>query len=186
MIQNSADANYCAVGLVNPKSPANVGSIVRACGCFSADAIYYTGERYDRAARFNTDTKNYRENITLDHINTFDAFTLPDVKTVCVELVENAIPLQNFEHPARALYIFGPEDHSLQQHTIDSADHVVFIATHGCLNLSTSVSIILYDRSVKQAPAITDDQLNTLIRNSRDNRNMLLTQPIPPDTRSKP
>ena len=45
------------IGLSNPKSPTNVGSVLRAAGCFQADGILYTGERYSRAAEFCTDTK---------------------------------------------------------------------------------------------------------------------------------
>ena len=41
---------FCMVtlGLVNPKDAANVGSVLRALGCYGADgAVVYTGTRYD-------------------------------------------------------------------------------------------------------------------------------------------
>ena len=47
-----------SIGLTNPKSPTNVGAVMRAAGCYQADAVYYTGKRYARAAAFQTDTKN--------------------------------------------------------------------------------------------------------------------------------
>ena len=50
-----------ALCIINPKSPQNMGSILRAAGCYGADTIYYTGERYARARAFNTDTKNVGE-----------------------------------------------------------------------------------------------------------------------------
>ena len=49
--------NKDSIGLTNPKSPTNVGSVMRAAGCYQADAVYYTGQRYAHAAKFNTDTK---------------------------------------------------------------------------------------------------------------------------------
>ena len=53
------------LGLINPKTPSNVGSIMRAAGCYQVDAVFYTGERYDRGARFCTDTRNMRQSIPL-------------------------------------------------------------------------------------------------------------------------
>lgn len=164
---------YCAVGLCNPKSPGNVGSVVRACGCFGADEIYYTGTRYDRAEPFYTDTANQRSEIALTRVDDLLLTAEGDQETVCIELCENATPLAEFTHPDQALYLFGPEDHSLSQDTIDAADHVVFIPTKGCLNLSASVNVVLYDRAIKQKPALDPDQYNNLVRNSRDCKNKL-------------
>lgn len=31
------------IGLVNPKSPTNVGGIMRAAGCYQADAVFIRG-----------------------------------------------------------------------------------------------------------------------------------------------
>ena len=45
------------IGLSNPKSPTNIGAVLRAAGCYKADAVIYTGTRYDKAAKFQTDTK---------------------------------------------------------------------------------------------------------------------------------
>ena len=167
---------YCAIGLSNPKSPLNVGSVVRACGCFSADHIFYTGSRYDRAEPFYTDTANRRGEIPLSNIECLTAAPVSDtVRIVCIELCENAKPLTDYRHPQEALYLFGPEDYSLSQETIDRADDVVFIPTTGCLNLSASVNLVLYDRMAKStlAGTMTGSTCNDLIRRSRDCRNNL-------------
>ena len=37
------------IALSDPKSPANVGAVMRAAGCFGADAVFYTGNRYARS-----------------------------------------------------------------------------------------------------------------------------------------
>jgi tRNA(Leu) C34 or U34 (ribose-2'-O)-methylase TrmL len=55
--------DYCAIGLVNPKSPENVGAVMRAAGCYGADEVYYTGQRFELARRFVTDTKQMVEKI---------------------------------------------------------------------------------------------------------------------------
>ncbi len=177
MNDSNQQKSHCAVGLCNPKSPSNVGSVIRACGCFSADQIYYTGSRYDRAEPFYTDTANRRSKLALTKVDDLILTAVEDkLETVCIELCENATSLLEFTHPEQALYLFGPEDHSLSQDTIDSADHVVFIPTYGCLNLSASVNVVLYDRAMKQKPALDTKQSNDLVRKSRDCKNRLIVR----------
>ena len=141
---------------------------MRAAGCYGANAVRYTGSRYDRAARFHTDTKNVSSNIPLVHVtNLLDE--LPErTRLVCVELVEGATPLPQFQHPAHALYIFGPEDGSLSQELVDRADAVVYIPTVGCMNLAATVNVVLYDRLAKSDAASGSDEM---IRQSRDTNN---------------
>ncbi|MEY8248878.1 MAG: RNA methyltransferase [Bermanella sp.] len=157
-----------SLGITNPKSPTNMGIVMRAAGCFQVDAIYYTGERYAKAARFHTDTHNTSRKIPLSGVDSLLDCVGADVKVVCVELVEGAIPLPEFEHPANAIYIFGPEDGTIKQDVLDQAHAVVYIPTVGCLNLAATVNVLLYDRLAKSANPIGGDEL---IRSSRDIKN---------------
>lgn len=160
--------SHICIGLINPKSPTNVGAVMRAAGCFQADAVRYTGNRYAHAARFHTDTKNVSQDIPLTHVAHLLDELPEDTHVVCIELVEGATALPEFQHPARALYIFGPEDGSLSQALVDQADAVVYIPTVGCMNLAATVNVVLYDRMVKSGRASGGDQL---IRQSRDTNN---------------
>lgn len=157
-----------SLGLIDPKSPANVGAVMRAAGCFHVDAVYYTGKRYARAARFNTDTKQVSRTIPLVGVASLPDILPEGAKLVCVELVEGATPLPEFTHPDRVLYVFGPEDGTLRQELVDRADAVVYVPTAGCMNLAATVNVVLYDRLAKSGLAIADDEL---IRRSRDNNN---------------
>ncbi|MEH6587135.1 MAG: RNA methyltransferase [Halioglobus sp.] len=157
-----------SIGLSNPKSPVNVGLVMRAAGCFGVDAVVYTGERYDRAAPFNTDTQNASLSIPLTWVAKLPGDISDDTQVVCVELVEGAIPLPAYQHPGKALYIFGPEDGTIDQQVLDRADSVVFIPTKGSLNLAAAVNVLLYDRLAKM-PA--SDCYKTLINESRDTNN---------------
>ena len=151
--------SHVAVGLTNPKSPSNVGAVMRAAGCYGVDQVLYTGNRYAQAAKFsgnklNTDTKNARDIIPLLAIDDFKSAqqvqSLPEgTKIICVDLVEGATPLPHFQHPEQALYIFGPEDGTISQGVINSADEVVYVPTLGCMNLAASVNVLLYDRLAK-------------------------------------
>lgn len=157
-----------SIGLLNPKTPSNVGAVMRAAGCFGADAVFYTGKRYALAARFNTDTQDNAENIPLTGVGNLLDCVPDEAKIVCVELALGATPLSEFHHPEYAYYLFGPEDGTLDQSLIDRADAVVYIPTTGCLNLAATVNIVLYDRQAKANRSFADNQL---IRQSRDTNN---------------
>ena len=159
---------YVTIGLTNPKSPTNVGAVMRAAGCYQVDGVFYTGERYARAARFNTDTKGVSESIPLTGVNSLLESIEDGTKVICVDLIEGAIPLPQFSHPDKAFYIFGPEDGTISQHVIDHADAVVYVPTVGCMNLAASVNVLLYDRLAKADDIVASDEL---IRLSRDTNN---------------
>ncbi|WP_448213426.1 RNA methyltransferase [Colwellia sp. MEBiC06753] len=158
----------CYIGLTNPKGPTNVGSVLRAAGCFDATGVFYTGSRYDRAAKYQTDTNNAKSSVNLTAVDDLISAKPSNCQVICVDLVEGAIPLPDFQHPENALYIFGPEDGTITQEVINQADAVVYIPTIGCLNLAASVNVVLYDRQVK-LPTLSST--NHLILTSRDTNN---------------
>jgi len=159
------------IALHNPKTPSNVGAVMRAAGCYQADAVRYSGERLDRAMKFQTDTNNVKNKVPLTHVDELLDKVPNDVKVVCIELVEGATTLSEFEHPQQAMYVFGPEDGSIPQYMIDQADAAVYIPTIGCMNLAATVNVVLYDRLSKM-----DDRIDhkERIRNSRDTNNRLV------------
>ncbi len=158
------------IGLHNPKSPTNVGAVMRAAGCYDASQVRYNGTRYSRAVRFQTDTQNTQERIALVEMDDLTAELDKDVAVVCVEFAVGATSLPSFSHPENAVYIFGPEDGSLPQDIVDRADHVVYVPTHGCMNLAATVNVVLYDRLAKSIGQVDDYQ--QVIAN-RDNKNRL-------------
>lgn len=172
------------IGLVNPKTPTNVGGIMRASGCYGVDGVFYTGKRYEYAARgpqqYNADTKSAAERIPLTGVTSLlDAIPV-DTQLVCVDLVLGATPLPEFVHPEKAFYVFGPEDGTIGQEIIDRADAVVYVPTVGCMNLAASVNVLLYDRLAKtyrkQAINQVEFDGDALIRKSRDNNNRTLVK----------
>ncbi len=158
------------IGLYNPKSPTNVGAVMRAAGCYEADQVRFCGTRYSRAVKFQTDTKQAKERIELIEKEDLSADLERDIEIVCVELAVGATALPNFTHPKKALYLFGPEDGSLPQELVDKAHHVVYVPTTGCMNLAATVNVVLYDRLAKTINDIDDNQH---VLANRDNKNRL-------------
>lgn len=146
------------IGLVNPKNPVNVGMIMRAAGCYEADAVFYSGVRFARAQKFAADTKNANRKIALVEVeNLLDE--IPDgAELVAVELIEGATPLMDFVHPDNAYYLFGPEDGSIKKEFLDHCKHVVYIPTIGCMNLAATVHVVLYDRMAKSGREVIEQR----------------------------
>jgi len=144
-------SGYVAIGVLNPKTPENMGAVLRAAGCYGADAIFYTGVRYERAKKFYTDTKNISRRIPVTGVEDLPGSVPEGVQLVAVELVEGATPLMDFQHPQSAFYLFGPEDGSLTQEILNRCDAVVYIPTFGCMNLAATVNVVLYDRLAKNS-----------------------------------
>lgn len=163
--------NLC---LINPKSPDNVGSVLRAAANYQVNKVFYTGDRYPRAierkARTVDMSRKISKDVVLSRVQCLLDITTENMKIVCVEFAINASPLPEFQHPDNAIYIFGPEDGSIDQYIIDQADAVVYVPTVGCMNLSASVNVLLYDRLVKSA---SYGASNSFIRENRDTNNRL-------------
>lgn len=156
-----------SIGLVNPKSASNVASILRACGGFGASSVFYSGNRFGYARDFNADTQNMRYKIPTIGVEDLLSIKPRGAKVVVIELVENATPLPEFEHPQSAFYVFGPEDGTVPPDLIEAADEVVYIPCSHNLNLGGAANIVLYDRLSKE----NYDRSNTAISAARDNNN---------------
>ncbi|MDM7862059.1 RNA methyltransferase [Alteromonas sp. ASW11-36] len=156
-----------SIGLCNPKSATNVASILRACGCYGASSVFYTGQRFGYAKQYNPDTQNMRAVIPTVGVDDLLAYKPKGASIVTIELVDGAIPLPEFTHPDNAFYIFGPEDGSVEQEVIDASDHVVYIPTFNSMNLAATANVVLYDRLAKSQ----FDRSSALIASSKDNNN---------------
>lgn len=137
---------YAGIGLYHPKNAINVGSVLRAAGCYEARFIAVMGARYKRSC---TDTQKQIRHIPLFHVDSLRDATPFDCIPVAIEIAESATSLVDYVHPERALYIFGPEDGSLPRSVIDYCAHVVRVPTAHCMNLAATVNVVLYDRLAK-------------------------------------
>lgn len=138
---------YAAIGLIQPKTPENVGSALRACDCYGAAMMVVEGKRFKRSS---TDTyKTWRHKPLLE-VEDLKLVVPYDCVPIAVDLIHGAQELTDYKHPERAFYIFGPEDGTLGEKTLSWCRDVVYIPTKGCMNLAATVNVILYDRLAKQ------------------------------------
>lgn len=138
------------VVLQNPKYIENLGAAVRACACWGAETLTYTGSRIqfgDRTPR-ELRMKDYASVEVVRTERPFD-YTAGFVP-VCVEILPGSISLRDFQHPPNATYIFGPEDGDVSQVFRRFCHHFVQVPSKFCLNLAATVNVVLYDRFVKE------------------------------------
>lgn len=138
---------YAAIGLMYPKTTVNIGSALRAAGCYGASMIAIQGARYKRAP---SDTQATYRHVPLIHTEDMHGAIPFDCVPVAVDLLEGATPLCEYTHPERAFYIFGPEDGTLGKAVTGWCRDVVYIPTAYCMNLAATVNVVLYDRLAKQ------------------------------------
>ena len=139
---------YAAIGLINTKTPANVGGAMRACSCFGASLIVVQGKRYQKEATDVGKTWRHIPVINTDNLWKMIPF---DCIPIAVEIDERATNLTNFVHPERAFYIFGQEDGSIPKTIMNKCPVVVKIPSNFCLNLAATVNVVLYDRMSKRS-----------------------------------
>lgn len=138
---------YAAIGLINPKTPANIGGVSRAMGCYEASMLAISGSRFKR---FPADTqKAWRHTPIIQCESLLDVIPF-DCVPVAVDLIEGARPLHSYAHPERAFYIFGPEDSTIGKDIHKRCRDVIYVPTNGCMNLAATVNVVLYDRQAKQ------------------------------------
>jgi len=143
-----------SIALINPKFARNVATTIRLASCYGIPQVWYTGnrisldpksgERLPREERI----KGYKDVDLIQNDYFFDQFE-KDVVPVAIEVRQNSEHLLNFEHPEKALYVFGPEDGSIPKVILQHCHRFVIIPTRHCLNLSTAAATVLYDRMYK-------------------------------------
>jgi tRNA(Leu) C34 or U34 (ribose-2'-O)-methylase TrmL len=113
--------NNAAVLLVDPKFDYNVGDVLRTSALLGVSHLWWTGsrvpspedwpdgERLPRQERMRA-YRRTKMHWAQDTSRVVDQASAEGLVPVCVEIVPGSVPLDAFLHPARALYVFGPED----------------------------------------------------------------------------
>lgn len=139
--------SFACIGLDNPKTSYNIGSVLRATGNFNAVMVAASGKRYNKAPTDTMQTVKHLPFLQVDDLKTIIPY---GCVPVAVDLIKGAIPLQNYMHPERAFYIFGAEDATLGDRTLSWCRDVIYAPAKGCMNLAGTVHVILYDRMLKE------------------------------------
>jgi tRNA(Leu) C34 or U34 (ribose-2'-O)-methylase TrmL len=130
---------------------------------FGAGRLVWTGSRVAHPDRWTGSARLPREermkaykHVQLglgdhDSADAISAFAGWGYTPVAVEVRDEAEPLDTFQHPEHAVYVFGPEDSTLGRATLSACHRFLRIPTavRTPLNLAAAVNVVLYDRHVK-------------------------------------
>lgn len=144
---------FFGVAVYRPKQESNVGSLWRSSSAYGASFLATVMERYPR--RQAGDTTDSARHIPLQHYATLSDLIehLPQgCPLVGVELDPRATPLNEFQHPERALYLLGAEDKGLPMEVLDRCHYLVQVptVTPWSINVACAGSAVLYDRYAKR------------------------------------
>lgn len=140
------DRGYFGLAFHFPKTSTNVGSLWRTADVLGCDFFAIIGNRIKNQA---SNTMRSERHIPLFVYRDFDDFYahLPyNTQLVGLEMGASAIPLEEFEHPERAVYLLGSEDNGLPECVQGRCHHVVKLRGEMSLNVAVAGSIALYDR----------------------------------------
>ena len=142
-------SGYSAIGVVNTKNQANVGTLWRSAYQLGANFIFTIGTRYRHQP---TDTVRAVQRMPLFELDSWSEFVewAPrGARWVAVEM--GGTPLEEFEHPLDAVYILGAEDAGLPKSILRACHDVVSLRSerYASYNVAVAGSLVLYDRLEK-------------------------------------
>jgi tRNA(Leu) C34 or U34 (ribose-2'-O)-methylase TrmL len=140
---------FSMIGLERPKTAENVGGVLRAAHCYNVAQVVIAGPRVHAGIHHCTNTPAAERHLPVLVVEDVLSIVPFGTEIVVVDKIDGARPLYSFQHPLRALYVFGPEDGTLGRKVTSRAQHVVYVPTRNCMNLAACVNVVLYDRAAK-------------------------------------
>ncbi len=144
------DQGFFGIALYRPKTHHNYGSLLRTAQVLGANHIAMIGTRFHKQS---SDTFQAEQSLPIFEYDCFDNFyrQLPrGTMLIAVEQTEGAVDLAAFEHPPRAVYLFGAEDIGLPPDIIKRCHRVLSLQGDRSLNLAVAGSIVIYHRQALQ------------------------------------
>lgn len=144
---------FFAVGIFHNKTPQNIGTLWRSAQMYDAAFVFTVGARYTRQA---SDTPKTPRHKPLFHFRNLDDL-IDHLPVACplvgIELDPRATMLGEYDHPERACYLLGAEDHGLSVDARDRCHDLVQIEgpKPQSLNVSVAGSLVMHHRWMSRA-----------------------------------
>lgn len=145
---------YFGIGIYQPKTVENVGTLWRSAYQMGASFIFIIGERwskYKRRLSYNADTCKSPRHIPLYEYESYEDFkkNRPMLcQLVGIEFCERSVPIANFVHPQQCIYLLGSEDGGLPKEVMDDCQHILELPSirTPSYNVAVAGSLVMYDR----------------------------------------
>lgn len=144
---------WAGFGVESPKHEHNCAAMWRAGLCLGiADMFFTIGAKYDHRTHADVmDTNKCKPCINFTNFEDFYRHRPNNCELVAVEIGPKAIPLEQFRHPARAVYVMGGETVGLSKKAQQMCRHkIVLPIVNGIsMNLATCGAMVMWDRFLK-------------------------------------
>jgi tRNA G18 (ribose-2'-O)-methylase SpoU len=137
---------YFEIGIYNPKTAANVGTLWRSAYQLGASGIFTIGQRCKKQS---SDTTQAWRHIPLREYGDMDHFLhCGPVSCLLVAVEMGGTALSGYAHPERAIYILGAEDHGLPDKVLSRCHSLVSLEAvrTASYNVAVAGSIVMYHR----------------------------------------
>ncbi len=140
------DERYFGIGVYQPKTEENIGTLWRTAFVYGASFIFIIDAKYKKQ---RSDVLKTWSKIPLFQYNTTQAFldTVPySCKIIGIEMEENSIPIKEYEHPFRGIYLLGSENNGLPKKLQEKCQDLIVLPGKRSLNVAVAGSIVIFDR----------------------------------------
>lgn len=151
--QSYESFGFYGIGIMNNTDELNIGSLWRSAYILGASFIFTVDKKYKQQS---TDVTNAWSKIPLYHYDNIEQLktNLPySTKLIGVELSNDAIDIENYQHPDRAVYLLGNEQIGLSNTILNQCHDVVKLPGNFSLNVAVTGSIIAHHR-ITQLPTV--------------------------------
>lgn len=142
-------SGFFAIGITHGKTWQNIGTLWRSAELFGAKFIFTIGARYKKQP---SDTSKAWRKVPLYNYQTIEELraALPfDCLLVGVELDASAVPIEEFRHPPRAVYLLGAEDHGLTPLERSTCHRLIQLPGERSMNVAAAGTVTMYARHIQ-------------------------------------
>ncbi len=140
---------FFGIGIMNSTEQLNIGTLWRSAYILGASFIFTINRKYKQQG---SDVSKVWSKNPLYHYDDFEDFknNLPySTRIVAVEMGKQAVPVQDYEHPDRVVYLLGGEVNGLSKTTLDHCHALIKLPGEHSLNVAVAGSLVMYDRMNK-------------------------------------
>lgn len=145
---------FFGIGIERYKTGHNVGSLWRSAALYEAAIMFTVVRPYgSKKDCKNADTLKAFKHTPLMHFDDATALhsALPmSCPLVGVELVDNAVWIDEFVHPERAFYVLGSEDNGLSRDMISKCHYLIKLPGRMSMNVACAGTVVMHDRWTKR------------------------------------
>lgn len=141
---------YFEIGVYNPKTEVNIGTLWRSAYQLGASGIFTIGRRYKKQS---SDTVHAFNHVPLRNYEDYEDFKehIPfGCQIIPIEMGGHG--LSNIVHPERAVYLLGAEDYGLPEKILEKCNLIISLESIGTnsYNVAVAGSIVMYHRQFMQ------------------------------------